>query len=97
MSKNTIAKIIVPGSKSITNRALLLAAMANGTSTLNGCLTSDDARHFLQCLKTLGFPVSEVSDGGLGSNITITGFGGQIPAKNTEIYVEVQGLQRVFW
>lgn len=95
-NKNGLVKVAVPGSKSITNRALLLAAMANGTSTLNGCLTSDDARHFLQCLKTLGFPVSEVSDEGLGNNITITGFGGQIPAKNAEIYVGSAGTAARF-
>lgn len=95
-NKNGFVKVAVPGSKSITNRALLLAAMANGTSTLNGCLTSDDARHFLQCLKTLGFPVSEVSDEGLGNNITITGFGGQIPAKNAEIYVGSAGTAARF-
>lgn len=94
--KDVLAEVVVPGSKSITNRALLLAAMADGTSILHGCLTSDDARHFLQCLKTLGFPVSEVSDGNLGSNITITGFGGDIPEKNAEIYVGSAGTAARF-
>ncbi len=94
--KDRLVKTIVPGSKSITNRALLLAAMANGTSVLNGCLTSDDARHFLQCLKNLGFPVSEISDNGLGSNITITGFGGSIPKKKAEIYVGSAGTAARF-
>ena len=88
--------VTVPGSKSITNRALLLAAMADGTSRLNGCLTSDDARHFIQCLKTLGFPVEEVSDGALGSNISITGFGGNIPEKKAEIYVGSAGTAARF-
>lgn len=87
---------VVPGSKSITNRALLLAAMANGTSTLHGCLTSEDARHFLGCLKTLGFPVQEVSDGRLGSDITITGYGGKIPNKKAEIYVGSAGTAARF-
>ena len=94
--KDNVIQTMVPGSKSITNRALLLAAMANGTSTLHGCLTSDDAHHFLQCLKTLGFPVSQVSDGGLGSNITITGFGGKIPEKSAEIYVGSAGTAARF-
>ena len=49
--------IEVPGSKSITNRALLLAALAKGKSTLSGVLFSDDSRHFLQCLISLGFRV----------------------------------------
>ena len=47
----------VPGSKSITNRALLLAALAKGKSTLSGVLFSDDSRHFLQSLISLGFQV----------------------------------------
>lgn len=86
----------VPGSKSITNRALLLAAMAEGKSVLRGCLTSDDARHFLSCLKTLGFPVKETSDGNLGSDIEITGFGGDIPNKTAEIYVGSAGTAARF-
>jgi len=91
-----IVEAKVPGSKSITNRALLLAAMANGTSVLKGCLTSDDAMHFLSCLKTLGFPVAEESDGAFGSNITITGFGGEIPNKCAEIYVGSAGTAARF-
>ena len=58
-------KAFVPGSKSITNRALLIAAMATGTSRINGCLTSEDARYFVACLKTLGFPVKETRDSSL--------------------------------
>ncbi|MDE6064609.1 MAG: 3-phosphoshikimate 1-carboxyvinyltransferase, partial [Lachnospiraceae bacterium] len=46
--------ISVPGSKSITNRALLLAMLADGESVLTGALFSDDSRHFLNCLNTLG-------------------------------------------
>lgn len=96
VNPDILAHAIVPGSKSITNRALLLAAMANGASTLKGCLTSDDARHFLECLKTLGFPVTEAPDGKLGSNITITGFGGAIPTKTANIYVGSAGTAARF-
>lgn len=96
INRNILVETTVPGSKSITNRALLLAAMAEGTSTLKGCLTSEDARHFLECLKTLGFPVEEVSDGGLGSDITITGYGGDIPNKKAEIYVGSAGTAARF-
>ncbi len=90
------ATAAVPGSKSITNRALLLAAMAKGTCTLKGCLTSDDARHFLECLKVLGFPVEEMHGAGFGSDITVTGFGGEIPNKNAEIYVGSAGTAARF-
>lgn len=96
INKDSLIEVVVPGSKSITNRALLLAAMANGTSTLKGCLTSEDAWHFIECLKTLGFPVTETSDGELGSDITITGFGGNIPNKNAEIYVGSAGTAARF-
>ena len=81
LTDNKDISVVVPGSKSITNRALLIAAMANGKSTLKGCLTSDDATHFLECIKALGFPVEIVSDGKLGVDITIAGFGGEIPNK----------------
>ena len=52
-------EVTVPGSKSITNRALLLAALADGESILRGALFSDDSRHFLQSLKDLGFIVDD--------------------------------------
>lgn len=96
IEKEKCIKVTVPGSKSITNRALLLAAMAEGTSCLTGCLSSEDAVYFLECLKTLGFPVTEESDGKLGKNITITGFGGDIPNKNAEIYVGSAGTAARF-
>ena len=50
-------EVDVPGSKSITNRALLIAALAEGKSMLRGVLFSDDSRHFLQALIDLGFEV----------------------------------------
>ena len=58
--KRTLASpltVSVPGSKSITNRAMLLALLADGVTTLEGCLFSDDSRHFLACVRDLGFPV----------------------------------------
>ncbi|WP_347254551.1 3-phosphoshikimate 1-carboxyvinyltransferase [Leminorella grimontii] len=47
-------EINLPGSKSVSNRALLLAAMARGTTRLTNLLDSDDVRHMLNALKTLG-------------------------------------------
>ena len=67
--------IDAPGSKSITNRALMLAALANGETLLKGALFSDDSRHFLQCLKDLGFDVvvdEPAPDFGAGSADTDT-------------------------
>jgi len=49
----------VPGSKSITNRALVLAALAEGESVLEGVLHSDDTRHMRTALSALGVPITE--------------------------------------
>jgi 3-phosphoshikimate 1-carboxyvinyltransferase len=51
----------IPGSKSITNRALVLAALSEGTTTLTGVLESDDTRHMQQALLELGIEVRKVS------------------------------------
>src|SRR6266498_3433915 len=51
------AGVYIPGSKSITNRALLLAALADGISTLSGVLFSDDSHWFLDGLQRLGVSV----------------------------------------
>ena len=51
-------QVTVPGSKSITNRALLLAALAKGTTTLQGVLFSEDSRVFMEALKSLGYTLS---------------------------------------
>ena len=52
-----VGKIRPPGSKSITNRALVCAALADGTSTLRGALDSDDTRVMVEALRTLGLTV----------------------------------------
>ncbi len=50
----------VPGSKSITNRALVLAALAEGESTLEGVLHSDDTRHMRNALSALGIAIDDL-------------------------------------
>ena len=74
----------VPGSKSITNRALLLATLADGTSTLKGVLFSDDSRHFLSCIQALGFETQVDEKKAI---ITIKGENGRIPLKEASQYV----------
>ena len=66
--------VTVPGSKSITNRALLLAALAEGRSILDGVLFSDDSNVFLQALRDLGFTV-EVDEKAL--RVALQGMGGR--------------------
>lgn len=86
-------QVSVPGSKSITNRALLLATLAEGTSTLKGCLFSDDSRHFLKCIQTLGFKTKVIEE---KAEITVTGLGGSIPTKEASIYVGSAGTAARF-
>lgn len=50
----------IPGSKSITNRALVLAALAEGTTVLRGVLQSDDTRHMRRALEQLGVAITEL-------------------------------------
>ena len=79
------AEIIVPGSKSITNRALILAALADGEVTLKGALWSEDTEIMFDCLQKLGFEVSKQNDPDESCNRTITvkGLGGKIPNAGT--------------
>jgi len=71
-----------PGSKSLTNRALLIAALADGPSTLSGLLLSDDTRRMLEALTTLGLDVDLDEE---HHSATITGLGGKIPAKQATL------------
>ena len=57
MDGSGTVSVRVPGSKSITNRALLLAMLADGPCTLTGALFSDDSRYLQQCIADLGFGI----------------------------------------
>ena len=70
-------EVTVPGSKSITNRALLVGALAEGTTVLRGVLFSDDSKVFMQALRDIGFLV-EVNEE--AHKVVIEGHGGSIPA-----------------
>src|SRR5213593_2829497 len=85
LDKSVHAEITVPGSKSITNRALVLAALAEGETTLQGALWSEDTQVMVECLQELGFMVNVVPDPNEICNRTITvyGFGGKIPGGGT--------------
>jgi 3-phosphoshikimate 1-carboxyvinyltransferase len=86
LDKPVRAEITVPGSKSITNRALILAALAAGEVTLKGALWSEDTQIMVECLKELGFVVNVVPDPDELCNrtITVVGQGGLIPPGGTE-------------
>ena len=91
--KKSDIKVTVPGSKSITNRALLLAAMTDGECLLKGTLFSDDSRYFLKALKDLGFNVSEDEE---NKCVKVTGESGRIPNNTGTIYVGSAGTAARF-
>ncbi|MGI9427206.1 MAG: 3-phosphoshikimate 1-carboxyvinyltransferase [Bythopirellula sp.] len=82
------AKVRPPGSKSITNRALVCAALADGTSQLRGALDSEDTQVMIAGLKALGIDVTARDD---GQTLTVTGCAGTLPAKQAQIFVENSG------
>ena len=83
----------VPGSKSITNRALLLAALSDGITILKGTLFSDDSRYFLKSLKSLGFLVDIDQE---SKTVIVEGKGGKIPNPSGEINVGSAGTAARF-
>ena len=83
----------VPGSKSITNRALLLAALSESRCKLRGVLFSDDSRAFLECLVKLGFGVEIEEE---KKQVTIQGLGGRIPERKASLNVRSAGTAARF-
>ena len=71
-----------PGSKSLTNRALLLGALAEGESTLSDVLVADDTTRMLDGLSALGI-ASDVGDG--GRTVTLHGGAGELPASRADL------------
>lgn len=82
------ASIRPPGSKSITNRALICAALAQGRSILRGALQSEDTEVMIESLRRLGIPVSVDS---AASTFEITGFGKNWPNHTAELFIGNSG------
>ena len=80
------AVLNVPGSKSLTNRAFVIAALADGTSTLEGGLIAEDAEVMIRALRSLGFTV-EMD----GTTFTVHGRGGEIPNASAELDLKLSG------
>lgn len=83
----------VPGSKSITNRALMLAAMSERRCELTGVLFSDDSRAFLDCLGRLGFELIIDEE---NERVVIQGTGGVIPNNAASVDVRSAGTAARF-
>ncbi|NDP38840.1 MAG: bifunctional 3-phosphoshikimate 1-carboxyvinyltransferase/cytidylate kinase [Rhodoferax sp.] len=74
--------VVLPGSKSISNRVLLLAALSSGSTTLRDLLDSDDTRVMLDALRALGCGVRQS-----GSTVEIDGLGGQLRQKSAKLFM----------
>ena len=77
----------LPGSKSISNRVLLLAALADGETEVRDLLASDDTERMLDALKTLGVGVTHLG----GENWLIKGCAGRFPVKQAELFLGTAG------
>jgi 3-phosphoshikimate 1-carboxyvinyltransferase len=96
------ATVVLPGSKSITNRALILAALASQPVTLRGALWSEDTQAMVECLERLGFAVEVSGDAAEPANRTLAvrGHGGTVPNAGSpepiELFVENAGTAARF-
>ncbi|CAN5830857.1 3-phosphoshikimate 1-carboxyvinyltransferase [soil metagenome] len=78
------ATVLVPGSKSVTNRALLVAALADGASRITNPLFSDDSYRLMDALVRLGIDLSADREGG---EVRVDGGGGEISASGVDLFV----------
>jgi 3-phosphoshikimate 1-carboxyvinyltransferase len=78
----------MPGSKSISNRMLLLAALAEGTTDLDGLLESDDTQVMLDALNALGIAWRRTAP----QRYAIVGAGGPFPNKRADLFLGLSGL-----
>ena len=87
------AALRVPGSKSLTNRALLISALADGRTRLTNALFSDDSSYFAKALQTLGFDVNLDEQ---RREMIVTGQGGKIPVTKAELFIGNAGTAARF-
>jgi 3-phosphoshikimate 1-carboxyvinyltransferase len=92
-SRPAPARVRVPGSKSLTNRALIVAALAEGVSTLTGALDSEDTRVMIDSLRRLGIAVDHDPD---AATIRVTGCKGKIPVAEADLFVANSGTSLRF-
>ncbi|MBI2942428.1 MAG: 3-phosphoshikimate 1-carboxyvinyltransferase [Chloroflexi bacterium] len=85
--------VTLPGSKSYTNRALVVAALANGATTIRSALFSEDTFHMADSLRRLGIAVHEDP---AAETFVVEGRGGVIPAHQVELFVGNSGTTARF-
>src|SRR6187455_238026 len=86
-------EVALPGSKSLTNRALLLAALCDQPVALTGALFSEDTQLMGAALRQLGFAVEENAS---AQTIRVTGQGGEIPVGHGDLFVGLAGTAARF-
>ena len=82
-ASHTSGSITLPGSKSISNRTLLLAALATGTTEICDLLASDDTDRMLEALETLGINLENFAENAW----RVTGCGGNLPIKQADLFL----------
>jgi 3-phosphoshikimate 1-carboxyvinyltransferase len=87
------AIVTPPGSKSITNRALLAAALASGTSTLRGVLFADDTEAMIDCVRSLGAVVLQSEN---ATTVSVTGVGGDLSGSGSSLFARQSGTTARF-
>ena len=87
------ATVTLPGSKSITNRALVCAALAEGTSTLVGALLADDTEAMIECLTQLGVGIAVDRE---ANTVTVVGGSGRVPATRGVLDARLSGTTARF-
>ncbi|MFO1004428.1 MAG: 3-phosphoshikimate 1-carboxyvinyltransferase [Planctomycetaceae bacterium] len=88
VQRPVVGTIRPPGSKSLTNRALILAALAQGPSRLTGVLDSVDTQVMIESLRRLGLSIEQDL---AAKTISLVGCGGRIPAGGGDLYLENSG------
>ena len=81
--KRAQGQVMLPGSKSISNRCLLLAALASGQTTLNNLLDADDTQIMRAALRQLGLTVQDQDE----TTCLVTGSGGCFPIRAADLFM----------
>ena len=81
-------QIQLPGSKSLSNRVLLLSSLAQGDTEVSNLLDSDDTRHMIAALRSLGTSL-QLSEN--GTHCSVQGLGGPFPARQADLYLGASG------
>ena len=86
--RNVDGTVQLPGSKSLSNRILLLAAFARGETEVHNLLESDDTKHMIDSLRNLGTSLVLSDD---GTRCSVTGLGGPFPCNQGDLYLGASG------